>query len=168
MSDDSSSDHRKASRKRGFFVAICGDWHIVGLTDFVYTMCLMTPIRRLVRKIDTIDMELRRAFVVLVLMLIVGTCVYAFAEGWSVLDAMYFSVITLTTIGYGDMHPTTQFAKVFTMGYVLIGVGLVFYIFTSLTRHFFEDEKRDILRIEHEIIELEALLKKKNLETPKK
>jgi len=128
----------------------------------------MISLRAIFRKIGTVDIELRRAFVVLMLMLGVGTCVYAMAEGWSLLDAAYFSVITLTTIGYGDMYPTTQFAKVFTMGYVLVGVGLVFYIFTSLTRHFFEDEKRDILRIEHEIIELEALLKKKNLETTKK
>lgn len=128
----------------------------------------MRSFKTLLRKIDTIDIELRRAFIVLMLMLGVGTCVYAITEGWSVLDAAYFSVITLTTIGYGDMYPTTQFAKLFTMGFVLIGVGLVFYIFTSLTRHFFEDEKRDILRIEHEIIELEALLKKKHLETPKK
>ncbi len=128
----------------------------------------MNSVGLLLRKVRSIDIELRRAFVVLMLMLGVGTYVYALAEGWSVLDAAYFSVITLTTIGYGDMHPTTQFAKLFTMGYVLVGVGLVFYIFTSLTRHFFEDEKRDILRIEHEIIELEALLKKKNLETTKK
>ena len=117
----------------------------------------MISLRTIFRKIGTVDIELRRAFVVLMLMLGVGTCVYAMAEGWSLLDAAYFSVITLTTIGYGDMYPTTQFAKVFTMGYVLVGVGLVFYIFTSLTRHFFEDEKRDIMRIEHEIIELEAL-----------
>lgn len=127
----------------------------------------MISVGLLLRKVHSIDIELRRAFVVLMLMLGVGTYVYTMAEGWTVLDAAYFSVITLTTIGYGDMYPTTQFAKLFTMGYVLVGVGLVFYIFTSLTRHFFEDEKRDILRIEHEIIELEALLKKKNLEKPR-
>lgn len=121
----------------------------------------MISLQLILRKIETVDIELRRAFVVLMLMLAAGTAVYMVAEGWSLLDAAYFSVITLTTIGYGDMHPTTDFAKLFTMGYVLVGVGLVFYIFTSLTRHFFEDEKRDILRVEHEIIELEALLKKK-------
>jgi len=124
----------------------------------------MISFQRLIRKIETIDIELRRASVVFLLLLGIGTFVYMSVEGWSMLDAAYFSVITLTTIGYGDMYPTTQFAKLFTMGYVLIGVGLVFYIFTSLTRHFFEDEKKDILRIEQEIIELESLLKKKNLQ----
>lgn len=128
----------------------------------------MISVAAIIRKIRSIDIELKRASIVCLILLCAGTFVYSTVEGWSVLDAAYFSVISLTTIGYGDMHPTTAFTKLFTMGYVLVGVGLVFYIFTSLTRHFFEDEKRDILRIEHEIIELEALLKKKNLETLKK
>lgn len=161
MFGNSLSNHKKAPRKRGFFVVYRRCEFIVCRAGYRYTRHLMISVHMLIRKINTIAIELRRAFVVLLLMLGIGTLVYAMAEGWSFLDAAYFSVITLTTIGYGDMYPTTQFAKLFTMGYVLVGVGLVFYIFTSLTRHFFEDEKRDILRIEHEIRELEALLKKK-------
>jgi hypothetical protein len=45
--------------------------------------------------------------------------------GWSVLDALYFSVITLTTVGYGDFSPQTPAGKKFTMIYVLIGLGLI-------------------------------------------
>lgn len=54
-----------------------------------------------------------------------GTVVYMFAEGWSALDALYFTVITLTTIGYGDLHPTTDVAKIFTIVFVIAGVGLI-------------------------------------------
>lgn len=115
----------------------------------------------LFRKSQTVDKEILRAFAVFAVMLCVGIAVYVYTEGWSIMDAAYFSVITLTTVGYGDMHPTTVFSKLFTMGYVLFGVGLVFYLFTALSRHLFEDEKKEIHRIEHEISELEKLLREK-------
>jgi len=54
-----------------------------------------------------------------------GSLFYMLVEGWSVLDALYFSVVTLATIGYGDLTPTTDVAKLFTIFYVLIGIGLV-------------------------------------------
>lgn len=54
-----------------------------------------------------------------------GTLFYSLVEGWSPLDALYFSVVTLATIGYGDLTPTTDLAKGFTIFYVLIGIGLV-------------------------------------------
>ena len=54
-----------------------------------------------------------------------GSLFYMLVEGWSVVDALYFSVVTLATIGYGDLTPTTDIAKLFTIFYVLIGIGLV-------------------------------------------
>src|SRR5688572_31712273 len=49
----------------------------------------------------------------------VGTVVYMFLEGWSWLDALYFSVVTLATVGFGDLHPTTDEAKLFTIVYII-------------------------------------------------
>ena len=54
-----------------------------------------------------------------------GSAFYMAVEGWSLIDAIYFSVITLATIGYGDLTPTTDIAKLFTIFYVLIGIGLL-------------------------------------------
>jgi hypothetical protein len=54
-----------------------------------------------------------------------GTLFYMLVEGWSAVDALYFSVVTLATIGYGDLTPTTDLSKLFTVVYVLIGIGLV-------------------------------------------
>lgn len=54
-----------------------------------------------------------------------GTVFYWRLEDWSVLDSLYFSVITLTTVGYGDLAPTTAPTKVFTMIYVLLGLGIL-------------------------------------------
>ncbi len=40
-------------------------------------------------------------------------------------DAFYFTVITLTTIGYGDMSPTTPFTRIFTTIFVFVGLGII-------------------------------------------
>ena len=71
------------------------------------------------------DPEFRALLFLTVIVLVSGTAFYASSEGWSVLDALYFSVITLTTVGYGDLHPTTAFSKVFTIFYILVGIGLL-------------------------------------------
>jgi len=55
----------------------------------------------------------------------VGTVFYRIVEGWSWLDAFYFSVITLTTVGYGDLHPTRPSSKIFTVFFIFVGVGLI-------------------------------------------
>ena len=54
-----------------------------------------------------------------------GTAFYSVIEGWSVVDSLYFTVITLTTIGYGDLTPTTDAAKIFTVFFVIIGVSFL-------------------------------------------
>ena len=57
-------------------------------------------------------------------LLLIGTVFYARTEGWSVLDALYFCVATLATVGYGDFAPRTSLGKVFTIVYILIGAGV--------------------------------------------
>jgi hypothetical protein len=59
------------------------------------------------------------------LTLIVGTVFYHYVERFSWIDALYFCVITLTTIGYGDIAPKTDVGKLFTILYVLVGVGII-------------------------------------------
>jgi voltage-gated potassium channel len=46
-------------------------------------------------------------------------------EGWSIVDALYFSVTTLTTVGLGDLAPTTTVGKLFTVIYIFAGLSLV-------------------------------------------
>ena len=64
--------------------------------------------------------------------LAVGTSFYHFVEGWRWLDSLYFCVMTLATVGYGDFSPHTPLGKIFTMGYVFIGIGLLVAVFTRL------------------------------------
>ena len=61
---------------------------------------------------------------------IVGTLGYVVIEGWTLWDAFYMTIITITTVGYGEVHPLTQAGRVFTVLIILSGVGSFFYAFT--------------------------------------
>jgi voltage-gated potassium channel len=61
--------------------------------------------------------------------IVLGTVVYHYIEGWSWLDSLYFLVITLTTIGYGDFSPQTDLGKIFTLLYIVVGVALILGFF---------------------------------------
>jgi hypothetical protein len=60
-----------------------------------------------------------------VIILITGIVFYSLVEGWSPADSFYFTVIALSTIGFGDLAPTTTFSRLFTVLYAIIGVGLI-------------------------------------------
>lgn len=60
-----------------------------------------------------------------VFMLGLGTVVYHAVEKFPWVDAYYFSVVTLATVGYGDLSPHTTFGKIFTTFYILTGVGII-------------------------------------------
>ena len=71
------------------------------------------------------DPEFRALFILVIVLLLTGMLFYARVEGWSLLDSLYFSVTTLTTVGYGDLSPSTPASKIFTMVYVLLGIGIL-------------------------------------------
>ncbi len=69
------------------------------------------------------------------LLLVTGTVVYHFLEDWSWIDSLYFSTVALTTVGFGDLTPTHDFSKLFTVVYLLTGVTiLVSYLNARLAR----------------------------------
>ena len=63
-----------------------------------------------------------------------GTIFYMLVEGWAFVDALYFSTIVLTTVGLGDVAPTTDAAKLFTTAYVLIGIGVLVAFATAFAQ----------------------------------
>ncbi len=69
--------------------------------------------------------EFQTLIYIVLLILITGTLFYHEVEGWSWLDSSYFSVITLTTVGYGDFSPQTDSGKIFTMVYIFVGLGIL-------------------------------------------
>jgi ABC-type phosphate transport system permease subunit len=57
--------------------------------------------------------------------ILLGTILFRAMESWTWIQAFYFSVISLTTVGYGDLHPTTDLSRLVTALYLLIGVSIV-------------------------------------------
>ena len=53
-----------------------------------------------------------------------ATVFYHFIEGWGWLDSLYFSVVTISTIGFGDFSPQTAAGKIFTIFYIVVGLGV--------------------------------------------
>jgi hypothetical protein len=78
--------------------------------------------------------ESRVLLVSAVSMVAVGTVVYMFLEGWTLVDALYFSVVALATVGFGDLHPTTDAAKLFTVLYIISGLGILGAFLAELGR----------------------------------
>jgi hypothetical protein len=64
--------------------------------------------------------------------LLLGTMAYHWMEGWSFLDSMYFCVVSLATVGYGDYTPTTPVSKVFTMVYLVNGIAILVALFDRI------------------------------------
>lgn len=61
-----------------------------------------------------------------------GSVFYHVVEGFSWIDSVYFAVITLTTVGYGDLAPQTNIGKLFTIYYILNGFGIIYAYINSL------------------------------------
>jgi len=71
------------------------------------------------------DPETRGLIYATLLILVLGTTFYRVVEGWSWVDSLYFAVVTLTTVGYGDLTPQTDAGKLFTVLYILVGLGIL-------------------------------------------
>lgn len=80
------------------------------------------------------DAEFRILALTVLALLVVGTLFYRNVEGWRWLDSIYFCVVTLATVGYGDLSPQTDAGKIFTMLYIVLGVGLVVAVVTKLAQ----------------------------------
>lgn len=76
----------------------------------------------------------------------IGVVGYRAIEGWSFLDALWMTVITLATVGYGEVHHLTTPGRVFTIGLILVGIGVLTYAFSTLTAFIVEGDLNDVLR----------------------
>jgi hypothetical protein len=77
------------------------------------------------------------AILLVMILLTIGTVLYSIIEGWSLIDSAYFTTITLTTIGYGDLVPTHTASKVITMFFAFAGVSIFVFAVTTITENYF-------------------------------
>jgi voltage-gated potassium channel len=78
--------------------------------------------------------------------LAVGTLGYKLIEGWSLFDALYMTVITVGTVGYGETHPLSTAGRAFTMVLILGGIGLFTYAFSTISAVIIEGDLSEAFR----------------------
>lgn len=93
--------------------------------------------------------NLRQRVVVVLVALVgimaIGTLGYMFIEGWSGFDALYMTVITLATVGYGEIHPLSTPGRMYTIALILVGLGVMGYGLSTVTAFLVGGELTDIL-----------------------
>ena len=77
------------------------------------------------------------------LLILVGTIVYSILEGWTLFDSLYATIITITTVGYGDLSPQSQSGRVFAIFFTLFAIGLAGYAISSAAAVIFETQQRN-------------------------
>jgi hypothetical protein len=95
------------------------------------------------------DEEYRDLLFTTIIILFGGSVFYHNIEGWSLVDSLYFCVVTLTTIGYGDFAPKTDLGKIFTVFYIIVGIGMILSFVKTIQHHFIHmriKEKKEILK----------------------
>ena len=68
--------------------------------------------------------------------MLTGTLFYWRFEDWTIIQSLYFCVVTLTTVGYGDFAPTTAETQIFTIVYILTGFGVLVALLTSVAQEY--------------------------------
>lgn len=70
---------------------------------------------------------------IVLLLTLAGSAGYMLIEGMSFLDALYMTVITITTVGYEEVKPLDTAGRLFTIAIIFIGVGTAYYVFAAIT-----------------------------------
>ncbi len=101
------------------------------------------------------DPETKALPVVAGVLLLTGTIFYWRFEDWSIIQSLYFCVVTLTTVGFGDLTPTSDGTQLFTIVYILTGLGILVALLASVAENYIEQKSertsaRDRLRARRE------------------
>jgi voltage-gated potassium channel len=77
---------------------------------------------------------------VLLSIVAIGVIGYRVIEGWPFFDALYMTIITITTVGFGEVHPLSAAGKIFTIFLIIGGVGGALYILTTMVQYILEGQ----------------------------
>jgi hypothetical protein len=103
---------------------------------------LLLAFRGLARAVTAVwrDPDTKALPVVAGVLVLTGTIFYWRFEDWTIIEALYFSVVTLTTVGYGDLHPTSAGTQIFTIIYILTGLGVLVALLGSVAEQYIKQK----------------------------
>jgi len=82
--------------------------------------------------------RLRRGLIILASIIAAGTIGYTLIEGWSFVDAIYMTMITISTVGYGEVHPLTHAGRIFSIFLIVGGVSGGLFVLTAFVQYVIE------------------------------
>jgi voltage-gated potassium channel len=106
-----------------------------------------------------IPYNLKLLAILLVLLVIVGISGFHFIEGWSFFDGFYMVLTTITSIGYGEIHPLSHAGRLWNSFVIIMGVGLVLLLVGGASRTLLEFELQSVFgrrRMDREISRLKS------------
>mmetsp|Transcript_31720 Transcript_31720/g.122850 ORF Transcript_31720/g.122850 Transcript_31720/m.122850 type:complete len:185 (-) Transcript_31720:5360-5914(-) len=91
--------------------------------------------------------QLRRSAILLVLHLLLGVAYCSIVFSWSLAESLYFCVVTITTVGYGDFVPTTPSSKIFIMVYIFMSLTIVASAVNSVIGSILEKQEEAVRHV---------------------
>lgn len=92
-------------------------------------------------------MKLAMVFLILIFLIVLGTVFFHTIENFGWYNSFYFTVATLTTVGYGDFTPVTNVGKIFASFYMLVNIPIMLYAFSVIAELYFEQRFSGIAKI---------------------
>jgi hypothetical protein len=94
-----------------------------------------------------LKISLTSAILSIIVLISFGTWAFRLFEDWSWAESFYFTVSTLTTVGYGDtIYPTSDESRVFTALFILVGVGITFTALTTIGAQYLNTQEDKLNR----------------------
>jgi len=86
------------------------------------------------------------AFTIMLVIIVIGVGGYILIEGDNLLDSVYMTIITISTVGFGEIHELSKAGKIFTIFLVISGFGTYAYVVSIITTYFVEGQMKHIVR----------------------
>jgi voltage-gated potassium channel len=89
--------------------------------------------------------QIRYAVLLLLIIVVTGTVGYTFIEAWPLLDSLYMTIITITTVGFGEVRELSGTGRIFTIVIIITSVGIVAYLISQIAKGVVEGEVRRLM-----------------------